>query len=82
VFMSFDELLPAGREHGEARVAHAARLLLGTDRSVEAIGEQTGFTDGSHFHRAFLKHYGCTPTEFRLQGRQIRSRKRHKAAAA
>jgi AraC-like DNA-binding protein len=57
-----------------ARLAYAARLLLGTDGSVESIGEQTGFTDGSHLHRAFLKHYGCTPTEFRVQGRQIRSR--------
>jgi AraC-like DNA-binding protein len=53
-----------------ARLAHAARLLLGSDKSVESIGEQTGFTDGSHFHRAFLKHYECTPTEFRVQGRR------------
>ena len=57
-----------------ARLAHASRLLLGTDRSVEGIGERAGFADGSHFHRAFLKHYGRTPTEFRVQGRQIRSR--------
>jgi len=74
--------LPAPQFERRARLADAARLLLGTDRSVEAIGEHTGFTDGSRFHRAFLKHYGCTPTEFRLQGRQIRRRKRQNAAAA
>jgi len=53
-----------------ARLAHATRLLLGTDEPVDAVGEQTGFADGSHFHRAFHRHYGCTPTEFRTRGRQ------------
>lgn len=74
--------LPAAQFERGARLAHAARLLRGTDRSVETIGEQTGLTDASHFRRAFLKHYGCTPTGFRLQGRETRRRKRHKAAAA
>jgi len=66
--------MPYSRFERRARLAHASRLLLGTDGTIEAIGEQAGFADGSHFHRAFLEHYGCTPTEFRVQGRQIRSR--------
>lgn len=64
--------MPYSRFERRARLAHASRLLLGTDESVESIGERAGFADGSHFHRAFLKHYGCTPTEFRASGRQIR----------
>lgn len=58
-----------GRFEHRARLAHATRLLLGTDEPVDAVGEQTGFADGSHFHRAFHRHYGCTPTDFRTRGR-------------
>ena len=65
-----------------ARLAVAVRLLLGSDRSVEAIGGQTGFADGSHFHRAFFAHYGCTPTEFRTQGRRTDNRGSQTGATA
>ena len=54
-----------------ARLALAARLLLGTDMPIEAISERTGFVDASHFHRTFAKQYACTPTEFRTQGRRV-----------
>ena len=54
-----------------ARLALAARLLLGTNMPIEAISEQTGFVDASHFHRTFSKQYACTPTEFRTQGRRV-----------
>ncbi|NIQ36394.1 MAG: helix-turn-helix domain-containing protein [Xanthomonadales bacterium] len=57
-----------------ARLARAARLLLTTTAPIEAIAEEVGFADGSHFHRAFLKHYARTPDEFRTGGRQIRER--------
>lgn len=51
-----------------ARVAYAAHRLLTTDLPSETIAWQTGFVDGSHFHRTFLKHYGCTPREYRARG--------------
>ena len=54
-----------------ARLALAARLLLGTDMPIEAISERTGFVDASHFHRTFSKQYACTPTEFRTRGRHV-----------
>lgn len=66
--------MPYSRFEQRARLAHASRLLLGTDQSVGGIGEQAGFVDGSHLHRAFVKHYGLTPAEFRVQGRKVRSR--------
>lgn len=54
-----------------ARLALAARLLLGTDMPIEAISGRTGFVDASHFHRTFSKQYACTPTEFRTCGRRV-----------
>ncbi len=53
-----------------ARLALAARLLLGTDMPIEAVSERTGFVDASHFHRTFSRQYACTPTEFRTRGRR------------
>ena len=52
-----------------ARLAFAAHRLLTTDLPAEAIGHETGFVDGSHFHRSFVKHYGCTPREYRVRSR-------------
>ncbi len=57
-----------------ARLARAARLLLTTNAPIEAIAQEAGFADGSHFHRAFFKHYARTPDEFRTRGRQVRER--------
>lgn len=50
-----------------ARVAFAAQRLLSSDESLRQVSEQAGFTDASHLHRAFLRHYGCTPGEYRAQ---------------
>ena len=52
-----------------ARTGAAAKLLLSTDLSTEAIADRTGFTDGSHLHRAFVKQYGSTPARYREQNR-------------
>ena len=54
-----------------ARLALAAGQLLDRDASTEAIAEQTGFSDASHFHHSFLKRYGCTPASYRKQGRMV-----------
>jgi AraC-like DNA-binding protein len=50
-----------------ARLAFAAHRLLTTDASAEVIGRQVGFVDGSHFHRAFRKRYGCSPHAYRAR---------------
>jgi len=50
-----------------ARVAFAAQHLLNTDETLRQIAEEAGFSDASHLHRAFLRHYGCTPGEYRAQ---------------
>ncbi len=54
-----------GKFRLRVRIAVVAHRLLSTDKSIEGIAEETGFTDGSHLHHTFLKYYGCTPGQFR-----------------
>lgn len=44
----------------------AGQLLSGND-PLKAVAYRWGFTDTSHFHRVFRKHYGRSPSEFRRQ---------------
>ncbi len=62
-----------GRFRLRAHLAHATQRLLTTDLPVEHIATETGFTDASHLHRAFLKHYGKTPGQYRAEGRRLSS---------
>jgi len=57
--------LSFGQFRQRARLASAARLLLTTDQTLGDIAVQLEFTDCCHLHRAFVKHYGCTPGEYR-----------------
>jgi AraC-like DNA-binding protein len=50
-----------------ARLGYAAHRLLTTNLSIDAIAQKAGFVDASHFHRTFVKHYGCTPREYRAR---------------
>ncbi len=47
------------------RLSGAAAQLLGTHDTLKAIAEDWGFTDDSHFHRCFVRHYGCSPGAYR-----------------
>ncbi len=48
-----------------ARLALVANRLLDTDKPVETIAGETGFSDASHLHRSFVRRYGCTPARYR-----------------
>ena len=49
-----------------ARIEKAAKLLRSTKfLSVKEVGFEVGFSDASHFTRAFTKRYGLSPTEYR-----------------
>lgn len=51
------------------RVRHAAGLLRGgDDRKVLAVAFDSGFSSKASFHRAFKRHTGMTPTEYRERG--------------
>ncbi|WGK66388.1 AraC family transcriptional regulator [Croceiramulus getboli] len=48
------------------RLEHAAGLLIREpDLAILDIALQCGFKEGSSFHRAFKKHFDCSPSDFR-----------------
>jgi AraC family transcriptional regulator, melibiose operon regulatory protein len=49
------------------RVAHAQRLLLSTDWTVDEIGLRSGFGSTNAFYRAFGRIMACTPSTFRAR---------------
>ncbi|MET8245160.1 helix-turn-helix domain-containing protein [Streptomyces sp. NPDC005202] len=49
----------------EARLRHAARLLEGTDLSVERVSAASGFVSPFHFNRVFRERYGLPPGAYR-----------------
>ncbi|WP_409467675.1 helix-turn-helix domain-containing protein [Streptomyces sp. HC307] len=53
----------------EARLRHAARLLEGTDLSVERVAAASGFASPFHFNRVFHERYGTPPGAYRARHR-------------
>lgn len=49
------------------RLEEAERRLRFTDDKLAAIGSACGFADANHFGKAFRRHYGLTPGQFRRQ---------------
>ncbi len=47
------------------RIYKAEEYLLFTDRDIDEIGQETGFSDSSHFIKSFRKYRGVTPKKFR-----------------
>lgn len=51
------------------RVCKADTMLLYTDRTLDYISQETGFTDASHFIRTYKKIRGITPKQRRMTRR-------------
>ncbi|MFF4394228.1 helix-turn-helix domain-containing protein [Streptomyces sp. NPDC001480] len=49
----------------EARLRQAARLLEGTDLTVERVAAASGFPSPFHFNRVFRERYGLPPGTYR-----------------
>ena len=49
----------------QVRIGKAKELLRFSDRTVEAIGFECGFTDPNYFARCFKKVEGISPSEYR-----------------
>jgi AraC-like DNA-binding protein len=52
----------------EQRLARSHQMLLDprmVERTISAIAFAAGFSDLSHFNRAFRQHFGKTPTDTR-----------------
>ncbi len=50
------------------RLQQAGRLLLTTDLPVGCIGHESGFANNASFARAFGRHYGRSPSQYRAAG--------------
>ena len=50
-----------------ARISCSERLLLGTDKSLEEIAGEVGFSNRSHFSQHFKKWHGMPPSQFRKE---------------
>jgi transcriptional regulator GlxA family with amidase domain len=51
----------------EQRLRRARELLASSRATITAIAVATGFSNHSHFIRAFQQHYSMTPTQFRAE---------------
>jgi AraC family transcriptional regulator len=51
------------------RLERIERLLIATDLTIAAIAEATGFADANYLAKAFRRHRGVSPLEFRSAGR-------------
>ena len=47
------------------RLERIERLLLATEMKISAIAQATGFADGNYMAKAFRRHRGMAPLEFR-----------------
>ncbi|MEM1079089.1 MAG: AraC family transcriptional regulator [Pseudomonadota bacterium] len=52
------------------RMAHAARLMTGTDLSLTRVAEACGIDAPSHFHALFKAHHGVPPATWRRAHRR------------
>ncbi len=43
----------------------AAQLLRDEGEPLKVAASEWGFTDGSHLYQCFIKHFGCSPTDYR-----------------
>jgi AraC-like DNA-binding protein len=50
----------------EKRLAHAAKLLSSSNKSILDISFKSGFENSTHFSHAFKKYFGLSPLKYRL----------------
>ncbi|MGG1532330.1 AraC family transcriptional regulator [Brevibacillus agri] len=55
------------------RLDRAKALLAQTDASLQEVAEVVGYSDLSYFIRAFKKHTGVTPGQFKEQAASVRA---------
>ena len=49
----------------QVRMARAAEMLILGSRSVREIAARVGYRQPAQFAKAFRRHYGCAPSEYR-----------------
>jgi LacI family transcriptional regulator len=56
------------------RIDRAASLLAGTDLSIAALAQQSGFSNANHLGLVFRREAGMTPSDYRRQFRNSQGR--------
>ncbi len=51
----------------EARFVRARELLRGGELGVAQVAQRLGYRDAANFSRAFRRHAGLSPSEYRLR---------------
>jgi len=49
----------------EVKMAEVCNLLENTNKTIETIINEIGYTNSSYFYKVFKKQYGCTPMDYR-----------------
>ena len=55
---------------GRVRMARAADLLASTSLPVREVAARVGYRQPAQFAKAFTRHMGCVPSEFRARRRE------------
>ncbi|MCL3781032.1 AraC family transcriptional regulator [Prolixibacteraceae bacterium JC049] len=58
--------LPPAKFIEQYTLNEAARLIRYTDESIKEIAAYLGYFDNSYFSKAFKKHFGTTPQQYRI----------------
>ena len=58
---------PPAKYIRKRKLEKAAQLLKFTQKRVSDIAYDCGFADLAHFSKTFLKEYGISPSDFRVQ---------------
>jgi LacI family transcriptional regulator len=56
------------------RLERCCQLLRSTNLTMAKLAPQVGFRTGAYLHDAFVRTYGITPRQYRLQGREAEER--------
>lgn len=52
------------------KLSHASELITISERSISSVGYAVGYANNASFARAFHRHFGVTPSEFRVNARR------------
>jgi transcriptional regulator GlxA family with amidase domain len=55
----------------QVRMTRAAEMLRATALSVRDIATRVGYRQPAQFAKAFRRHYGCSPSEYREQASTV-----------
>lgn len=56
------------------RMERAAEMLIGSDLTVREVAHRVGYRQPAQFAKAFRRHHGLVPSDYRVSGRSLDAR--------